>query len=785
MPEIRKVMMFGILISSIISSLSGKTTPLSVPRTGVFFSDKTAWKKTGKVTSVTIKNNMALVKIAGVKNAGFTFYKNGIIRFAFGNETIKPLGDTPAISRLPDYSPMKLTTTKEQFVISDDEKRVVINKKTGDIEVFRGDTKIVFIPASHINYTTSGFLKLTLTYNESPLFYGLGEKTGDLAKNGRMYAMWNTDAYKYNSKTDPIYQSIPFFISHDSSGYSGFFLNNSYPSFFDMGKTTSNQATIGCAGGNSDLFILSGEKPDDIVTKYASMTGTMRLPPLWSLGYQQCKFSYYPESRVLEVAQQFRKRKIPADVIYLDIDFMDRYKVFTYNKTYFPDPKSLIAELHSMGFKVITIIDPGIKVDKTFDIYNQGIAGNHFLKTADGKDSVGTVWPGLCVFPDFTRPETASWWGTLYKELVDFGFDGFWNDMNEPVTFNDKNKTLNLNTVHYDNGNYTSHLKNHNTYGMSMIKATLDGLQMLKPDDRNFVLSRSGFPGIQRYAAVWTGDNSANWEHLQQNLTMGLSMGLSGIVFNGADIGGYSGMPSEELYARWMAVGVLFPLFRAHSERGNPDKEPWALGSHVEAASKKLIELRYRLIAYLYDAVRNASLTGKPVTRPLFYDFPDDPELLLMYDQCMFGDSIMACPVINEGALTRSVYFPKGTDWFDFYTGTKYTGGTTADIEVPLDFLPLFVRDGGIVPVADVVAFIDSKNPAPLHINVYGNKNGSYYLYDDDGETLAYQQGEYTMRLITTGEVNGVMSSNVEIIQNGYANSRKIKKILYLNKEKL
>lgn len=777
---------FLIVISVLFSLLtsaaaSQKEQTLTTTGADTFFGNEIKWKKSGKIASVTESGGATFqLKLNGFKYSSITFYKNGIIRFYAGHNPMTQFGDTPAVIKLPEAAAGKLISSKKDFVISDDEKSVVIDKKSGDITVFKNGKRLFSVPGGKLNFTSDGFLKMTINWGKDVLFYGLGEKTGGLTKNGRTYKMWNTDAYGYHPKTDPLYESIPFFISAHDSAFTGLFLNNSYETFFDMAKSDPESAVIGAAGGDVDLFIFTGDNPADIVGGYTFLTGTHILPPLWAIGYQQCKFSYYPDSKVLEVADSFRKKNIPADVIYLDIDFMEKYQIFTHSKTNFPDPAGLIKKLHNSGFKVITMINPGVKADEKNDIYRVGREKGFFLKTPDGKESKGPVWPGVCVFPDFSRQDVVEWWGPLYKELVSFGIDGFWNDMNEPAVFN-KTKTIALDTIHYDNGKKTGHLKNHNTYGLYMIKATYDGLEKLKPGNRNFILSRAGFAGVQRYGAVWTGDNTANWDHLRMNVTMNLNMGISGIAFNGADIGGYTGMPSGELYTRWMAVGSLFPLFRGHSERGNPDKEPWALGEQVEKDVRKIIELRYKLIRYLYDAMRKTSETGTPVTRPLFYDFPNDEKVLKIEDEFMFGDSILAAPVVTSGVVKRTVYLPSGTDWYDFYNGRKYKGGQTIEVDAPLDTIPLFVRDGGIIPISDVVQFIDAKNPAPVEIAVYGTKPGEYRLFDDDGETTGYKNGIFTERIFSVAQENGALSLKVTFGSKKYEKFSKIKRAVNIS----
>ncbi|MDZ7262225.1 MAG: DUF4968 domain-containing protein, partial [candidate division KSB1 bacterium] len=438
-------------------------------------------------------------------------------------------------------------------------------------------------------------------------FYGLGEKVGGINKRGHTWVMWNTDAFGYTDITDPLYQSHPFFLGlRQGRGY-GIFFDNTYRSEFRLASGTDEFYSFGADGGEMNYYFFYGPGLKKILTRFTELVGRMPLPPKWALGYQQCRWSYYPESEVRRIARTFREKQIPCDVIYLDIHYMDGYRCFTWDKQRFPDPKKLLADLEAMGFKVVVIIDPGIKVDPGYWVHDQGLAGDHFCKYPDGRLYVGQVWPGNCYFPDFTRPETRFWWGSLYTQLLEQGVDGFWNDMNEPAVWGGTFPDV---VQHHDFGQTVDHSKIHNVYGLEMARGTYEGNLRLRPDRRPFVLTRAGFTGVQRYAAVWTGDNTATWNHLSLCLPMCLSLGLVGVPFVGYDIGGFSGSPSPELYSRWLQLGSFTPLCRTHSALGTAAQEPWVYGDDFETINRNFIQKRYKLLPYLYDAFHEASISG-------------------------------------------------------------------------------------------------------------------------------------------------------------------------------
>ncbi len=587
--------------------------------------------------------------------------------------------------------------------------------------------------------------------------YGLGEKTGQLNKRGRQlggsnFTMWNSDTYAYENGTDPIYVSIPFYLVLREGRAHGVFLDNTFRSNFDIGRTSQGLLSFGADGGELDYYIVYGPDPKRVIQRYTEMTGRMPLPPRWSLGYHQCRYSYYPESRVRFIADSFRERRIPADVLWLDIHYLDGYNPFTWDQERFPDPATMMADLNADGFRLVSIVDAHPKKQPGWAPYDTGLAGDHFIKNPDGSIYEAPVWParaernpGPSVFPDFSKPAARDWWGSLYTLLVDVGIAGIWNDMNEPAIFDTPTGTMPLDVRHDNEGQPTDHREIHNVYGLLMTRSTYEGLERLKPNDRPFVLTRATYAGGQRYAAVWPGDNISSWEHLRATIPVLTGMGLSGLTFVGSDIGGFAGAPSAELYTRWLQTGVFYPFMRTHTTFGTPDQDPWSYGTVHEAINRTAIELRYRLLPHIYNVMRDASLTGVPAMRPLVLEFPDDRLTWNLEDQFMFGSDLLIAPVLQEGAREREIYLPKG-DWYDFWTGRRFVGGKPIRLPVTIDSIPMFTRAGAFIFRQPVIQHTGQMAGQPLEVHVYPAASSESVLYEDDGATLAYRQGAFMQR---------------------------------------
>ncbi|MEO1253252.1 MAG: TIM-barrel domain-containing protein [Bacteroidota bacterium] len=487
-------------------------------------------------------------------------------------------------------------------------------------------------------------------------FIGLGEKTGPLNRRGQAYENWNNDDYAYEVDDDPIYASIPFYMGvHDELVY-GIFLNNTFKTIFNFGASNDRFSSFGAEDGELDYYFFGGRSVREIIEDYTWLTGRMELPPIWSLGYQQCRWSYYPDKEVLTLAQTFREKEIPADVIYLDIHYMDRYKIFTWDDDRFPNPKETIKQLNEMGFHIAVIVDPGIKTEEGYEVYEDGVEKSVFATYPDGSNYAASVWPGRCFFPDFTSAKSREWWGSKFYTLTDVGVEGFWNDMNEPASWGNRTPDL----VEFDmEGAEGTHLEAHNVYGMQMSRATLEGVNQIRGNKRSFILTRAAFAGTQRYSAIWTGDNVASDEHMLLSARMVTSMGLSGVSFAGPDVGGFVGNRTPALFARWLSQGVFTPFFRNHSAHNTRDHEPWAYGEQIEAISRKYLNLRYQLMPYLYTSFFESTTSGIPVARSLAIDYTFEEKVYesMFQNQYLFDPALLVARMEACRKLTRCIYW--------------------------------------------------------------------------------------------------------------------------------
>lgn len=580
-------------------------------------------------------------------------------------------------------------------------------------------------------------------------FYGFGERTGFLDKLAEVKTNWTVDALDYGSLTDEMYQAIPFFIALRPELSYGILLNSTYWSQFDLGAAQPGVWQMQTRSAELDYYIIYGS-PAQILHTYSDLTGRMPLPPKWALGYHQCRWSYESEEVVKQLAQEFRQRRIPCDVIHLDIDYMQGYRVFTWSQKRFPNPKGLISSLQEHGFQTVTIVDPGVKYEPEADYaaFDQGLERDYFVRQADGKLFHGYVWPEKAVFPDFLQAEVRQWWGEHHTVLTDAGVAGIWNDMNEPALddrpFGDPGNKIAFPLDAPQGGaeEQATHAEVHNLYGLAMARASYEALEKLRPGQRSFVLTRSGFAGIQRWSAVWMGDNQSLWDYLEMSLPMLCNMGLSGVPFVGCDIGGFAGNATAELFARWMQVGMLYPLMRGHSAMSTARHEPWMFGDRVEQICREYIELRYRLLPYLYSLFWEASTTGAPILRPLVYHYPNDSHTYALSDQVLLGECLMAAPIYRPGVEYRSVYLPAGT-WYDWWTGDRYEGSTHILAHAPLERMPLYIKAGAIIPMQPVMQYTTAQPITELTLKVAPG-TGEWTLYEDDGHTLDYQAGMWS-----------------------------------------
>ena len=593
-----------------------------------------------------------------------------------------------------------------------------------------------------------------LPIDEGTDLYGTGEVAGGLRRNRTRTVAWNTDAYGWQRAELSLYQSHPWALAvrRDGTAY-GVLADTSERCLIDLNQGLRFEAT----GPEFPVIIIDGESPQAVVRALAALTGTMSLPPRWALGYHQCRYSYTPDDRVREIADGFRKRSIPCDVLWLDIDYMDGFRCFTVDQNAFPDLRGLDGELQAQGFRTVAIIDPGIKQEPGYHVFDTGEALDAWVQTPGGAPYTGSVWPGTCVFPDFTIDRVRAWWGGLYGQFLSLGIDGIWNDMNEPAVFNVDGHTMPTSNVHRadpDLGGTATHARYHNVYGMLMSRATYEGCETARPGQRPFVLTRASHLGGQRWAATWTGDNTASWDHLDMSLAMVLNLGLSGQPLSGPDIGGFVGPGTGPLFARWMGVGALLPFARGHTGKGNVDKEPWSFGRDVENTCRLALERRYRLLPYLYTLVREASVTGLPIARPLFFADPADPALRAVDDAFLLGDDLLVVANTSPGTAAAELPpFPRGR-WRE----VSLVAGDLDDPDLPR----LFLREGAALPLGPVMQWSDERPLDEIELLVNADADGRAVgvLYEDAGDGVGYRDREYRVtRFIVEG---GKVASSVE-----------------------
>lgn len=705
----------------------------------------------------------------------FTGYKkiNFGIQITAGEGSVRVLLFSPSIVKISftrdnefdDFSYAVCNQPQQvDFKVTEEDKSIRVDTSRLSVVITKNPVRITFLDADGnvVNEDDTGLGTAWIgeqitTYKklqDGERFIGLGEKTGNLDRKGHQYQNWTTDAYGYHGGQDPLYVSTPFYIGVHHRVMYGIYFDNSYKSFFNFGASNNRFASFSADSGAMNYFYFEGDSIAGIIQHYTWLTGRMDMPPLWSLGYQQCRYSYYPDKEVKTLARTFREKDIPADVIVLDIHYMDNYKIFSWDPKNFSDPKGLLKFLTDEGFKVVIMCDPGIKVEDGYPAYEDGKKKDVFLKYPDGEYYQGQVWPGWCHFPDFTKAETRAWWKSHLKSYTDLGIEGYWNDMNEIATWG---HGLPENIVFDFDGNPATTRKGRNQFGFQMARSTYEGTKSLMNGRRPFNLTRSGFSGIQRYAAVWTGDNVSYDEHMLLGVRLVNSLGLTGVAFAGYDAGGFVGEANTKLYARWMSIAALSPFFRGHTMINTRDAEPWSYGEEVEQIVRNSIKFRYQLMPYIYSLFHQAASTGMPVQRSLAISYPFDDRVFdgQFQNQYFFGPSILVCPVESTKDVLK-VFFPEG-EWYSVYNGQKYHGNQEVFIECPIHRLPVFVKGGSVIPSKRAgINTTEKKDELVLHV-YKGTAITSFDLYEDDGETFDYQNGKSSKRQVVYDSTKGTI----------------------------
>ena len=729
------------------------------------------WQHIGNIQRV-VKLNDGVELTAGKAKVRITAFREGIFRVRVAPDGNFPKDSSWAVIEAP---------APPALVIEDAQDSVKLTSGNTLVRVKKTPLLIDFLDAAG-NVIVADEPSLPMAWNGAQVhvwkkmpadesYFGLGDKAGPMNRRNRSFTMWNTDEFGWQESSDPLYKTIPFFQGFRRGIAYGIFFDNTWRSSFDFGKNSRDYYSFGSDGGEINYYYFAGPDPKKIVEDYTALTGRMPLPPLWTLGYQQCRYSYYPEKRAYEVVERLREDKIPADTIYFDIDYQQGYAPFTINREYFPHFEKMIADFKAVGIHTILITDLHIKHDPNhgYAPFDSGMKEDVFVKRADGSLYVGPVWPGPSVFPDFTLTRVRDWWGTLYKDFIGMGAAGFWNDMDEPAVFLTPTKTMPLDNVHRtDDGAKHPHTEIHNIFGLENVRATFDGVKKLQPNERPFVLTRAAYAGAQRYAATWTGDNSSTWNHLAMSTPQLLSMGLSGYGMVGDDIGGFAGSPPADLLTRWFEVGAFNPIYRDHTAKGTADQEPWVHGPKHEAIRRRYIEERYRLMPYIYTGIEEMSRTGVPLMRPLFLEYPKADGIAGNDHDFLFGRDLLVAPVTTEMVDAQVVRLPPG-DWYDYWTAEKHSSKDQIILQPALDQMPLYVRAGAIVPMQELVQFTEEIPRGPLQLRVYPGPDCNGTLYEDDGHTFAYEKGEVLRVNYSCQASAGEVTVSGEVEKNGYA----------------
>ena len=686
-----------------------------------------------------------------------TIMRDSMIRFRYTTKGYFSNDFSYAIDKNQShgYNFLEVTEDAEHYIIQTSKVVCKIHRDDMRVDIFDLEGKSILEDELGFHWEESyhfggNIVKMSKVSKEGESFYGLGDKPTHLNLKGKRLENWATDQYAFHKDQEPLYKVVPFYIGlHHKMAY-GIFFDNTFRTFFDFSHERRNVTSFWAEGGEMNYYFIYGPQMEDVVTTYTDLTGKPELPPLWALGYHQCKWSYFPESKVKEVTAKFRELKIPCDAIYLDIDYMDGFRCFTWNKEYFPDPKKMVAELAEDGFKTVVIIDPGIKIDTDYDIYNQGIANDYFCKRADGPYMKGKVWPGECNFPDYTNPAVREWWAGLFKELIsDIGVKGVWNDMNEPAVMEVPDKTFPPDVRHDFDGNPCSHRKAHNIYGTQMARATYEGVKRFAYPKRPFIITRSAYAGAQRYTSSWTGDNVASWEHLWiANIQM-QRMSISGMGFTGSDIGGFAEQPSGELYARWIQLGVFHPFCRTHSSGDHGDQEPWSFDEDVINITRKFVSLRYQLLPYLYTMFWQYINESIPMLKPLVYYDQGDSHTHYRTDEFIFGNQILVCPILEPNAQGRRMYLPAG-NWYNYWTNECVTGKKELWVATDYDQIPIFVKEGAIIPKYPVQQYVGELEFEVVDLEMYfkiGKEKS--VLYEDAQDGYDYNKGRFSLATFT------------------------------------
>lgn len=668
--------------------------------------------------------------------------------------------------------------------------RIRMNKKPMQLQIFDKWQKLIFSDYQEQGHLADGSAtsaRKLLRSDEQ--FYGLGEKSGPLNRRGRSYTMWNSDRPCYSISEDPLYKSIPFFMS--SYNY-GIFLDNTYKTQFDFGEQSNDYYSFEAPDGPFIYYFIHGKDYKQILSRYIDLTGKPILPPKWAFGFAQSRGLYTKEAQALEIAAEFRRRQIPCDIIYQDIGWTQHLQDFEWREGNYSNPEQMLTTLREQGFRVILSQDPVISQNNRRQWAEADSLG-FFVRDVRTGTTYDMPWPwgGNCGVVDFTLPAVADWWGAYQQKPLDAGAAGFWTDMGEPAWSNEED----LDRLHMQH-HIGMHDEVHNIYGLTWDKVVKEQFEQRNPNRRVFQMTRAAYAGLQRYTFGWSGDSgnggdvTEGWPQLRNQVAIGISAGLGGIPFWTTDISGYCGDITDheamsELYTRWMQFGIFNPLSRAHHE-GDNAVEPWQFGERAERHSRSAIELKYRLFPYLYSYAREAHDSGLPLLRGLFMEYPHDQQALAIDDQFLFGEELLVAPVLRKGERVRRLYLPEG-EWYDFHDPRQtYFGGETIAYRAPLSVIPLFVKKGSIIPMMPVMQYIHERSDYPLWVHVYPHyeeESARFELYEDEGEDLGYLENVASRTLFTCTTLPDGYRMEITPHDNGFRQSDRRNLILTFHLE--
>ncbi len=625
--------------------------------------------------------------------------------------------------------------------------------------------------------------------DEALRFHALGGKNLGYELSGKRTLFWNTDLFAdfewsavAESRADPLYASFPVLIGRKAGSASGgpwfaLVMDAPYPGFANLGAGEGIFAAgstpferwlyLGARDGAPDVWILADRSGAGLVRKIQALQGRAELPPLWALGHQQCRWGYKDYADLDRVATEYEKRGIPNDGLWLDIDYMDGFRVFTIDRRHFDAPVAQLADLTERGFRIVPILDPGLRRDREFPAYASAKERDLLCRNPEGGDYIGFVWPGYTAFPDFSLPEARAWWASEVERFAKLGFSGFWIDMNDPST-----GSAPLFDMRFGRGEIP-HEAFHNQYALGMAMATREGLERARPDLRQFLISRSAYLGMAKHAGMWTGDNVSNVHHLRTSVAFSLNLSVSGMPFNGPDLPGFAGDASAALMEAWYKAGFLFPFLRNHSVAGSRDQEPWTRGRRTERVVAEYIRSRYKLLPYLYQAWIEAAENGDPVMRPLWYQYPEEAWTsgAEAGDEFLAGPDLLHAPVLDERAASRIARLPAGR-WFDWAAGRFMEGGRVVRAAPGREGTPLFVRSGAVVPMLPGTRDTNHKDLRLVDFVLFVEEGGTaaFRYRADDGETLAYRAGARSVLDLQVRVEGWIAFVETALRESGYGN---------------